>query len=124
MVKVDVSVNGEAVDALSFVCHRSQAQTLGRRTAKRLQGVIQRQQFEVVIQAKLGAKSIARERIAPYRKDVLTKSGKTVGGGDVTRKRKLLEKQKRGKARAKAVGKVELSQEAFWSVMSKGPGEG
>ena len=85
---------------------------------ERLQKVVKRQNFEVVLQAKVGAKVLARERIAPYRKDVLVKSGKNVGGGDVTRKRKLLEKQKKGKARAKSVGRVELSQEAFWSVIA------
>lgn len=123
--QVDMYVNGEPVDALSFVCHSDQAVSRGRQIAARLQKVIKRQQFEVVIQAKMGSKVLARERVAPYRKDVLTKSGKTVGGGDVTRKRKLLEKQKKGKARAKSVGKVELSQEAFWAVVSsssKGPG--
>jgi GTP-binding protein LepA len=71
-------------------------------------------------QAKVGRKVVARERIAPYRKDVLTtKAGKNVGGGDITRKKKLLEKQKQGKRRAKMVGKVSLSQEAFWAVVSK-----
>ena len=72
----------------------------------------------MVLQAKVGAKVLARERIAPYRKDVLVKSGKNVGGGAVPRKRKLLEKQKTGKARAKAGGRVELSQEAFWAVIA------
>ena len=67
-----------------------------------------------------GSPGLARERISPYRKDVLTKGGKTVGGGDITRKKKLLEKQKAGKKRAKMVGKVEISQEAFWSVLQKG----
>ena len=75
--------------------------------------------FEIILQAKIGSKILARERIAPYRKDVLTKGAKTVGGGDVTRKKKLLEKQKAGKKKAKMVGKVEISQEAFWSVLSK-----
>jgi translation elongation factor EF-4 len=118
LAKVDVSVNGENVDALSFVAFHDQAQSRGRRVCQRLQKVVKRQNFEVVLQAKVGAKVLARERIAPYRKDVLVKSGKNVGGGDVTRKRKLLEKQKKGKARAKSVGRVELSQEAFWSVIA------
>jgi GTP-binding protein LepA len=82
--------------------------------------VIQRQQFEVVIQARIGTKPFARERIPPYRKDVMTtKSGKTVGGGDVTRKKKHQEKQKEGKKRAKSIGRVTLTQEAFWSVLAK-----
>jgi len=118
VVKVDIVLNGDAIDALSFVCHKDQAYERGRRVAKHLQTVVTRQQFEIVIQAKIGAKVLARTRIAPYRKDVLTKSGKTVGGGDSSRKRKLLDKQKKGKARAKTVGKVKLSQEAFWAVLS------
>ncbi|CAN0313512.1 unnamed protein product, partial [Laminaria digitata] len=120
LVKVDISINGESVDALSFVCHRDTAQGRGRDVAKRLKEVIDRQQFEVVVHAKMGARPFAKERIPPYRKDVLTKSGKTVGGGDPTRKKKLLEKQKKGKARAKTVGRVQLSQEAFWAVLSGG----
>jgi GTP-binding protein LepA len=81
--------------------------------------VLDRQQFEIVLQAKVGSKVVARERLAPYRKDVLTKSGKTVGGGDITRKKKLLEKQKEGKKRAKMIGKVEIGQEAFLSVLQR-----
>ncbi|CAM9278328.1 unnamed protein product [Ascophyllum nodosum] len=117
LVKVDIAINGDPVDALSFICHREAAQSRGRDVAKRLKEVIDRQQFEVVVHAKMGAKPFAKERIAPYRKDVLTKSGKTVGGGDPSRKKKLLEKQKKGKARAKTVGRVQLSQEAFWAVL-------
>jgi translation elongation factor EF-4 len=120
IVKVDMLVNGKAVDALSFVAHRDKAAAQGRRVAQRLKSVIARHQFEVVVQAAIGAKVFARERIAPYRKDVLTKSGKTVGGGDITRKRKLLEKQKEGKKRMKTLGSVALSQEAFHSVMARG----
>ena len=119
IVRVDLLLNGSAVDALSFVCHRSVAETRGRSVGKRLKKVISRQQYEVVIQAAIGAKIIARERIPPFRKDVLIKSGKTVGGGDVSRKKKLLEKQKKGKKRMKMVGNVELNQEAFMSVMKK-----
>lgn len=119
LVKVEIAVNGETCDPLSFVCHTSQAASQGRNAASRLKSVLSRQNFEIVLQAKIGAKILARERIAPYRKDVLTKGAKTVGGGDVTRKKKLLEKQKAGKKRAKMVGKVEISQEAFWSVLSK-----
>lgn len=120
LVKVEIAVNNEVCDPLSFVCHSSQAASKGRAAAAKLKEVLSRQNFEIVLQAKIGAKVLARERIAPYRKDVLTKGGKTVGGGDITRKKKLLEKQKAGKKRAKMVGKVEISQEAFWSVLSKG----
>ena len=81
--------------------------------------MLSRQQFEIVLQAKVYSKVLARATIKPYRKDVLSRSGKTVGGGDMTRKKKLLEKQKEGKARAKMVGKVEISQEAFWSVLQR-----
>ena len=83
-----------------------------------LKDAIARQQFEVNIQAAIGNKIVAKERIPPFRKNVLVKSGKNVGGGDFTRKRKLLEKQKRGKARMKTVGKVPHTQKAFWSVLS------
>ena len=119
VVKVDLLLNGDPLDALSFVCHRTKAETMGRDIVRRLKKVIERQQFEVTIQASLGLKVFAKERIAPYRKNVLIKGGKTVGGGDVTRKKKLLEKQKKGKAKAKLVGKVPLSQKAFWTVMQK-----
>lgn len=120
IVCVDMLLNGSAVDALSFVSHRSTAEDRGRAIAKKLKEVISRQQYEIVIQAAIGARPIARERIPPYRKDVLIKSGKTVGGGDVTRKKKLLEKQKKGKARMKRVGNVDLSQGAFLAVMKRG----
>jgi len=118
VVKVDLLLNGKGVEALSFVSPEDRADVEGRRVAQRLRGEIKRQQFEVVIQAVVGGKVVARERIPPYRKDVLIKSGKTVGGGDVSRKRKLLERQKEGKARMKSVGQVRLSQEAFRSVVS------
>ncbi|KAA0155584.1 hypothetical protein FNF29_01501 [Cafeteria roenbergensis] len=120
VVKIDMLLNGAPVDSLSFVAHRSSAEVQGRRVAQRLRAVIRRQQFEVVIQAAFGKKIFARERIPPYRKDVLSRSGKTVGGGDLTRKRKLLEKQKKGKARMRSVGNVQLSQEAFHAVLSRG----
>jgi GTP-binding protein LepA len=119
LVKVEIAVNGEACDPLSFVCHSSAAQTQGRIIAAKLKDVITRQNFEIVLQARVGLKVLARERIAPYRKDVLIKGGKTVGGGDITRKKKLLEKQKEGKKRAKMVGKVEIGQEAFWAVLQR-----
>ncbi|CAK4122429.1 unnamed protein product [Aphanomyces euteiches] len=119
IVKVDILINGKVLDALSFVCHRSKATAAGRALCLKLKSVIDRQQYEISIQATLGAKVFAKERIAPFRKDVLIKSGKAVGGGDITRKQKLLKKQKEGKKRMKTVGNVQLSQSAFWSVMSK-----
>jgi GTP-binding protein LepA len=119
LVKVDIAINGDVCDPLSFVSHHSTAEVSGRKIALKLKKEIARQNFEIIIQAKVNSKVLARERIAPYRKDVLTKGGKTVGGGDITRKKKLLEKQKKGKKRAKMVGKVEIGQEAFFSVMSR-----
>jgi GTP-binding protein LepA len=119
LVKVEIAVNGQPCEPLSFVAHKDKAEPQGRRMAAKLKDVLERQQFEIVIQAKLGTKILARERIAPYRKDVLTKSGKTVGGGDVSRKKKLLAKQKEGKAKTKRLGSVDISQEAFWTVLSR-----
>ncbi|TDH71683.1 hypothetical protein CCR75_004411 [Bremia lactucae] len=119
IVKVDVMLNGKVLDALSFVCHRSRATLSGRQLCQKLKRVIDRQQFEISIQAALGGKIFAKERIPPFRKDVLIKSGKTVGGGDSTRKKKLLAKQKQGKRRMRTVSNVQLSQDAFWSVLSK-----
>jgi GTP-binding protein LepA len=120
LCKVDVLLNSEAVEPLAFVCHRDAAPAQARAVCQRLQAVLPRQQFATVIQAKAGNKIIASERIKAYRKDVLTKSGKVVGGGDMTRKKKLLEKQKEGKKRMQQSGKVTLSQEAFNSVISRG----
>lgn len=117
--KVDIMLNGDAVDPLAFVCHKDVAQREARVVCKKLQEVLPRQQFVTVIQAKAGSKVIASERIQAYRKDVLTKSGKTVGGGDMTRKKKLLEKQKKGKKRMQHTGKVQLSQAAFNSVITR-----
>eukprot|EP00656_Telonema_subtile_P004357 TRINITY_DN11979_c0_g1_i1.p1 TRINITY_DN11979_c0_g1~~TRINITY_DN11979_c0_g1_i1.p1 ORF type:complete len:630 (-),score=145.73 TRINITY_DN11979_c0_g1_i1:244-2133(-) len=119
VVRVDLLLNGSAVDALSFICHRSVAERRGRDVALRLKEKIDRQQYEVVIQAAIGLKVVARERIRAFRKDVLIKGGKTVGGGDKTRKQKLLQKQKKGKARMKMVGNVELSQSAFMSIVNQ-----
>ena len=117
--KVDIMLNGDVVEPLSFVSYTPNAQTEARSVCKKLQEVLPRQQFVVVIQAKPDGKVIASERIRAYRKDVLTKSGKMVGGGDISRKKKLLEKQKQGKKRQQQSGKVSLSQSAFNSVISR-----
>lgn len=117
--KVDILLNGESVGPLSFVSYTPTAQGEARVVCKKLQEVLPRQQFVVVIQAKADGKVIASERIRAYRKDVLVKSGKVVGGGDVSRKKKLLEAQKRGKKRQQKSGKVTLSQAAFNSVISR-----
>ncbi|MCK9334818.1 MAG: elongation factor 4, partial [Candidatus Cloacimonetes bacterium] len=113
VVKVDILINGEKVDAMSFICHQDKAHNWGKSVTDTLSDVIPRHMFKIALQASIGAKIIARSTINAMRKDVLAKCY----GGDVSRKRKLLEKQKEGKKKMKEIGNVTVPQEAFLAVL-------
>jgi GTP-binding protein LepA len=116
LVKVQILVNGDAVEALAMICHRENADQRSRSILAKLKGQIDRHQFEIPLQAAIGGKIIARESIKSMRKNVIAKCY----GGDISRKRKLLEKQKAGKKRMKQIGSVSIPQEAFMAILDQG----
>jgi GTP-binding protein LepA len=115
LVKLDILINGQTVDAFSTIIHKEKSYTYGQMITSKLKELIPRQMYEVAIQAAISSRIIARTTVKPFRKDVTSKCY----GGDITRKRKLLEKQKEGKKRMKQVGNVEIPQEAFLAVLSR-----